>query len=131
VKTCGKCKTQKPLTDFHRQPSGRDGRHSWCAACFNAAYRGVKRKPVPAEVRRRHNLKSRYGLTAAEVSEKLTAQNGLCGICANPPVKAVVDHCHSTGKVRGILCHTCNIALPHVENEPFRQAALSYLKAHS
>lgn len=59
----------------------------------------------------------------------LLKQKGLCAICAKEPKKACVDHDHKTGKVRGILCHRCNIGLPYVEEMNFRISATRYLEA--
>lgn len=65
-------------------------------------------------------LKRNYGVTLDWYEEKWNEQNGLCCICLrggflmDPKrhrTKLVVDHCHSTGKVRGLLCHNCNRAL--------------------
>lgn len=128
VKVCAACQIEKPMTAFHKQGSRR---HSYCADCYNARYRGDARKPVPPEQRRAQNMRSRYGLSPADVEAILVAQGGVCAICQAVPKRPVVDHNHSTGKARGVLCQPCNVALAHVENESFRAAALAYLKAHS
>lgn len=62
-------------------------------------------------LKRKAKLKHLYGLTPEEVTELLESQNGLCAICKSIPVKACVDHDHETNEVRGILCHSCNVAL--------------------
>jgi hypothetical protein len=68
-----------------------------------------------AEYRRRWNLAKRYGITVERFFEILEKQGGKCGICGKTLGKkdrnAVVDHCHGTGVVRGILCVRCNVAL--------------------
>lgn len=57
-----------------------------------------------------NRLKSRYGITSEDYAEMLKSQNSLCLICEEEkPLH--VDHCHSTGKVRGLLCHSCNNGL--------------------
>lgn len=57
-------------------------------------------------------LKYRYGLTLVAYAELLKKQNGFCAICkgnrSKIKRKLSVDHCHNTGKVRGLLCHICN-----------------------
>ena len=76
-------------------------------------------------------MKRRYGLTPDEWSAMLVGQDGLCAICGKPPVRPCVDHDHATGRVRAILCHRCNIALPYVERGEWLAAALAYLRRHA
>ena len=129
-KTCAKCAAEKSLNDFHKQPTGPLGRHSWCKPCANAAQKASREKNVRPKAKREWNLSARYGLTPADVDAMLVKQVGVCAICAETLKKFHIDHCHSTGKVRGLLCHKCNIALGHVERPGFVAAALSYLEAH-
>lgn len=65
---------------------------------------------------RRYQLKAKYGITAAEFDTMLAAQGGGCAVCGTtePPGRGQrfhVDHCHSTGRVRGLLCNECNVGL--------------------
>ena len=57
----------------------------------------------------------RYGLTKEDYGEKVKKQNNKCSICKKELTSAKVDHCHKTGKVRDLLCHTCNVHLGYVE----------------
>jgi hypothetical protein len=81
-------------------------------------------------------LKREYGITSKIYYELLEKQNGVCGICGckstdsnakTIDTKLCVDHCHLTGKVRGLLCRKCNLALQVVENTLFVQKAITYL----
>lgn len=130
IKRCASCGEHKEL-DLPRQPSGVMGRQCYCKVCFNARYRGTRRRAVPSNVRRARNFKARYGLTPEEVEAMLAAQGGVCAICEGTPERPAVDHDHATGKVRGILCTGCNIKLAPVENVIFRAAALRYLERHA
>lgn len=66
----------------------------------------------------RYKWKMRYGITPEHYNEMWAAQNGKCAICGNEEtarhntskkvLKLAVDHCHKTGKVRGLLCQDCN-----------------------
>lgn len=85
-------------------------------------------KNPTAAMKRRWNLSSRYGLTPEQYAEIMSRNGGVCGICGGKPARPVLDHCHKTGKVRGVLCHGCNIKLPAVEDATFRAAALAYLE---
>jgi hypothetical protein len=60
----------------------------------------------------------------------LARQGGACAICKQPPTRRplFVDHCHTTGKVRGLLCHGCNAALGFMRDDHTRtSAATEYL----
>lgn len=133
-KTCAKCQVENPLEGFHRHPGGPHGRHSYCKPCANAVQRESRRRR-PAEYsieqKTRWNLKRRYGLTPDDVQAMAAAQGGACAICAGPMLRQTIDHDHATGAVRGLLCHRCNIGLPYVEEDGYREAALRYLAAHA
>lgn len=129
-KLCSACGQTKPLEQFHRQPSGKYGRHSYCADCACEKQRESRVRNYTPEQKRKWTLKTRYGLTVEEYDGMLMAQGGLCAICRTEPTRPCVDHAHDTGQVRSILCHRCNIGLPYVEDESFRAAAMAYLAEH-
>ena len=68
----------------------------------------------------------RYGLSKPAWDARLAQQNGKCWLCDQPP--QVVDHDHTTGLVRGLLCHGCNTALNRVERLGWVEAAKAYLE---
>lgn len=58
-------------------------------------------------------------MTVEEWEALLTAQGGGCAVCSGPPMgngRYHVDHCHACGKIRGLLCHKCNVALGMVRD---------------
>jgi hypothetical protein len=73
-------------------------------------------------------LKHYYGITLVEYENLLVAQNGVCAICRqaetstdpklNRPRRLAVDHCHTTGKIRGLLCLACNTAIGKLKDDP-------------
>jgi hypothetical protein len=67
----------------------------------------------------------------AEYDKLLLSQNGRCAICKKPPYTKkglMVDHCHRTGTIRGILCSRCNSALGLLDDDPaLVEQALEYL----
>lgn len=75
-----------------------------------------------------------YGLTPEQYAEMLEEQGGVCAICGTDewPGKGNrphVDHDHSTGRVRGILCSHCNHGLGKFRDDPERlRAAAEYLE---
>ena len=81
-----------------------------------------------AQVRTYH-LKKFYGLTQAEYDSLVEQQKGLCRICGDKPDRLAVDHCHTTKKIRGLLCGLCNRLLGNAKDNPKTlKAALKYLK---
>lgn len=84
---------------------------------------------------RNYKLKKAYGITIEQYDAMVAAQNGMCPICLGPLAGSVrrahVDHCHVTGKVRGILCSNCNSGIGKLQESPaiFNRAA-TYLESH-
>lgn len=94
--------------------------------------------------RRSHRLRTRFGITLSQYRVLHEKQRGLCAICRRPErtkykrgdiVKAKplsVDHCHRTGRVRGLLCFRCNVYLGFEElrqrKSTWVRAAARYLK---
>jgi hypothetical protein len=82
------------------------------------------------------NRYKKYGLTVEQVHEMMARQQGTCAICSDILSAANksthVDHCHATGKVRGILCRDCNHTLGRAkENMRTLRRAAEYLEAHA
>ena len=74
-----------------------------------------KQTPQGKLAQRYGHIKHRYGLSKDDYLALLEKQNNVCAICLNPETIEnsilCVDHCHKTGKVRGLLCRMCNSAL--------------------
>lgn len=148
TKICRKCSIEKPLSDFARckratGPVGK-GVVGTCKKCFNQYARdtwypsqGRKFKSVYYQTHitgiRAYVLRRSYGITPERYDTMLAAQGGHCAIC---PAKEPggrgkffhVDHDHTTGKVRGLLCHRCNTALGLFQDSPAAlKLAIKYL----
>lgn len=81
---------------------------------------------------RRSDLRKKYGIELEEYEAMLAAQGGVCAICAATPNdrRLAVDHCHVTGKVRGLLCSSCNIGIGYFrDSAEALAAAIKYLSA--
>lgn len=113
MKTCTQCGTTKPLEDFYAVKK-TGGRTSACKVCVCA---GAKkwREANPELFRRairKNQLLKQYNLSLEEYDALRESQDGACAICGTvPPTNLHVDHDHATGKVRGLLCRSCNTAL--------------------
>ena len=116
-KTCTQCQETKELTEFYRRrnrPSGT-GYASECKDCIKA--RMSKRyHDDPARMADLAACRT-YGITMEELTAMRKEANGVCQACGKTEQeqghygKLVIDHCHSTGKVRGLICHKCNTIL--------------------
>ena len=90
----------------------------------------AKYEANPAHDRERH-LVRKYGVDLGAYERLFAAQDGKCAICRRSQERAFdVDHCHSTGAVRGLLCTNCNRMVGHAHDDPGRlDAAAAYLRA--
>lgn len=91
-------------------------------------------------VRTRHQKRNRtliakYGITLEQHNAMLLEQGNACAICRKTDWGAhgpCVDHCHTTGKVRGLLCFLCNTAIGKLKDSAvIARAAADYLEKHS
>ncbi len=84
------------------------------------------------DITRERYLKRMYGITLKEYNQMFVDQNGLCMICGETEKNdrgLAVDHCHETGKVRGLLCQGCNSGIAFLkENISILENAIKYLK---
>lgn len=161
VKECRRCGETKGLLSFYAHRGTKDRRANYCKECQKATTREWNAKNAdrtrvrnaayrnqPGEAQRRAAENKRwwlklYGLTPEQHAEMMKAQDGVCAICRQPeryidartgePRRLSVDHCHSTGTVRGLLCGHCNRALGQFEDDPERltRAADYLLRAKS
>ncbi|MBT2399026.1 endonuclease VII domain-containing protein [Streptomyces sp. ISL-100] len=117
-KHCRQCGQVKPHSEWHRNSTASDGLSTRCKAC--RAIQG-----------RAGHLKRQYGLTEAERDEMISAQMGICSICLAAPA-VHVDHCHETGRVRGVLCFNCNSAIGKLGDDPDTlRRAVAYLEGNA
>lgn len=140
LKWCGRCRRWLPLTSFAFNKVKWDGLQERCKDCRHQHWitTGVKtRRILPPDVKkvlsRKHILKS-YGLTIEEFESMVKAQNNKCAICGSSnwgKQSPSIDHDHSTGKVRGLLCNRCNRTLGFVEESiPLLIKMAKYLKKY-
>lgn len=120
-RTCRVCKIEKPVDCFAPNTIKDGGYVSIDSRCYDC------RKPEKAIIHRM----SKYGVSDQEFTLMLKAQDNRCAICKEvfKSSRAThIDHCHDTGKVRGLLCHSCNVGIGHLKDSVMvLQNAIDYL----
>lgn len=135
MKTCSRCEVEKSLSEYHIDK--RYGKpRSYCKDCQKEMGRKwrINNAEKVREANRRyaltHKLKNKYNLTENEYRLAVDKAAGKCQICRMER-KLFIDHCHETGKFRGLICSQCNSALGMMEDSIDRlRAAQEYLQAH-
>jgi hypothetical protein len=134
LKKCKKCNETKPTWDFksYTSKSGELKKQSICDKCVPVSMTSEETKLK----RRANRLKLKYNLSLEDYNAMFSRQNGKCSICKKHQTKLdsalCVDHCHKTGKVRGLLCSNCNLALGLLnDNCRLLLEAINYIELHS
>lgn len=144
---CGKCGQDKPLAEFSRSKN----KSSWCRACcaesartwrqanlekarqYDRDRQDRQRTGQAKEWARFYRWLTRHGLRPEDYHELFERQGGVCAICRNPAPERQflhIDHCHETGKVRGLLCPACNMGLGQFRDRTdLLSGAIKYLEA--
>lgn len=152
LKKCPSCKEEKPLSDYYAAPKSTS---KWkvsteCKVCTRKrtkAYQEKNSEKVKASRQARRSTdagrrKERersfqrwYGISVEQVEAMITLQGGVCAICPRPISLGKythVDHNHSTGKVRGVLCIGCNHLLGKASDDvSILRSAIDYLEKHN
>lgn len=146
MKTCSMCSVAKDVTEFHNDKGKKDGLASRCKPCTAAngktwrdnnpereranrvRYRLENKDAIRAKRRRKA-----YGTCGRDLREK---QGDLCAVCARdlkalPDKHLHIDHDHKTGRVRGLLCHWCNVGIgKFFDSAAVLRKAADYLEKH-
>ena len=131
MKLCPHCGTEKTLDSFTKK--GTDKYQSYCKPCARIKTNEWRRAKYSPERKREADLKHKYGITTDDYNQMFADQKGCCAICLEHQStfkrKLAVDHCHTTGKVRGLLCDNCNTAIGKLNDDLERIArAASYIR---
>lgn len=158
MKICAKCGVEKPLCEFpQRDKTGavfnqcvicRREAHRKAVAKYRKTERGraylkkkrkKKRKKYAATPRciikmREYALRYKFNISIDEYNSILKKQDNKCAICnmSETQRNLAVDHCHKTGKIRGLLCNRCNKGIGLFSDNTTRlTAAIAYIEKHS
>jgi len=136
LKWCGCCQQMLILDFFAKNSAKKDGLQERCTKCrkeHNKKYKHLRKKPEAHQKRKWLLAKYKLDLTAYE--NMLEKQNNVCAICKSNDwgrPSPSVDHCHTTGLVRGLLCNSCNRALGlFKDNAEVLTNAANYIKRFS
>lgn len=136
---CRVCKQTKEIQEygFHKRNKKYKTQCKECARKESALYRQKNREKY-LKTQSSTQLKQRYGITLSEYEEKVKNQQNKCAICKteNPSYGHVkrfsVDHCHATGRVRGLLCTRCNKGIGFFKDDiNLLSQAIQYLREAS
>ncbi len=113
---CYKCKKIKPKAEFYKSVSvkteHRGHKHGYCIPCSKEI--NASRKEYLAD----WHLQRTYGISLEEKREMLMTQEFKCPICGTElHEQSHLDHCHSTGIIRGVLCFRCNGVLGKLNDD--------------
>ena len=140
VAKCSTCKEMKDESCFHKAGNKARGYQFSCIECRKKIKQKHKESMTSEEwylTQRKYWLKSEYGLTLEQYNDLLKEQNHKCAICKTDETDVFknllyVDHCHSSGKVRGLLCHHCNTALGKFQDSvEVLSSAIDYLRKNN
>lgn len=113
---CKECDKAYQRMQYERSPEFRE------KAYANSRKQALAH-PRTAEKSREYSIKSKFGLSGAEYQTMAASQGHKCALCGTSEVgrygkeakwKAghwMIDHCHETGRIRGLLCHKCNVRI--------------------
>lgn len=130
-KTCADCRECKPISEFYTHPTNSTGYNSYCKPC--STIRGRRHREKYPTRKKELDLWNKYGVTWMAYMQMLTVQASGCAICGGKPDGRWgvlhVDHCHDTGKVRGLLCNRCNMGIGYFRDQPdLLHSAACYLE---
>jgi hypothetical protein len=128
-KQCTKCCKTKSLTEFSKNKKFPDGLSYWCKSCNAAQSKAWREADYERKIlnNRKKCLKSRYNMSIEDYNKILDLQCGKCAVCGNTETAKhqnglikhlTIDHCHKTGKIRGLLCDACNRAEGFLKSDP-------------
>jgi hypothetical protein len=156
MKTCTKCGLDKSLSEFAKDKYNPDGLTYSCKQCRNTHYNNYYEKnPDKQQIKnnnqknnrkafynsekgvissRRSHLKRIFNITLEEYNALSIKQNHKCAICKEEEIYyrnkvLCVDHDHTTGKIRGLLCNRCNRSIGLLKDSiEILENAIKYLK---
>lgn len=123
---------------YHGRPCLKCGdtvRYLSCRSCASCNRESMQKRGYSPKKNKAASLMKLYGITLDDYDVMLKSQNGVCAVChssCKTGRSLAVDHCHSTGAVRGLLCANCNRAIGLFQEDRSRMtAAIAYIDRHA
>lgn len=113
TRRCPRCKTDKPLSEWTKRPQRINGVGAYCLPCHRNYMRDHYKRRKTTGITRRQGWKG-YGIDPVAAETALAAHKGVCECCGATRAGNRdwhVDHDHATGRIRGVLCHNCNVGI--------------------
>ena len=131
-KVCTKCKVNKPHSDYHSRPERPIGIKPRCKECSNLARKDFYNKDKQSgRLRETIWARQNINITYDEYLSRYNFLDGRCEICKDPHDVLCVDHNHTTGEVRGLLCTPCNLAIENLqESVVIMERAIKYIQQY-
>lgn len=130
TKVCRSCNVEKTSDEFYSHKETLDRLRNECKECWNKQslkYYFANKETLNMKRRKKH-FERNYNLTTEELESLKDKQENKCLVCSSVG-DLVVDHNHKTGKIRGLLCNRCNLAVGFIENNPgWAPKAVAYLE---
>ena len=126
--------SEEDLIMFVTNSTSKYGKVNECKECNNIHRKIYRETDSRQAASRKSHLKKTYGLTIEEYENMFIEQEGRCAICGSEDSFSSsphfhVDHCHTTGNVRGLLCGPCNQGLGQFkDNLGSLYSAINYLE---
>lgn len=141
LKRCSCCKAEKSAAAFYNNKNKADGKASRCIECHNSPARRARQSELRRarycpEKNKDGQLRKNFGITLLDYNAMLKSQLHACAICGRSngldKRQLSVDHCHTTGSIRGLLCDNCNHILGKAKDDTaVLRAAITYLDNHN
>ncbi len=140
MKTCSTCKKILPECEYFKSSATKDGWHNQCKKCHTRSSKPAYDRNRATRVKQSERARKlrNFGLTQESWDKMNQSQEEKCAICGEKETqrdgqygtlkKLSIDHCHSSGKIRGLLCQQCNFGLGCFRDNPeYLSAAVLYL----
>ena len=135
-RACACCRLVQPLEAFYVDRAKPLGRTYRCKVCVRVAQKRLSQSPSSIAAQAAKMRKRNYGITSEQYQAFLVDQGGVCAICQRPEDakhkgsarSLSVDHDHGTGRIRGLLCRSCNAGIGFLNDDANLLArAIKYL----